>query len=79
MRHGLSVFQWESSSEFHWAVARRAVKVDAVHYLNDLEAFWNAIHLDFQRMLVRVRKLGHASPSAIGARKIFNPLVTRHP
>jgi len=30
-------------------------------------------------MLVRVRKLGHASPSAIGARKIFNPLVTRHP
>jgi hypothetical protein len=67
-----------SSSEFHWAVARRTVKVDAVLQVNDLEAFWNAIHLDFQGMLVRVRKLGDASPSAIGARKIFNPVVTRH-
>ena len=29
-------------------------------------------------MLVRIRKLGRASPSAIGARKNFNPLVARH-
>jgi hypothetical protein len=36
---------WEASSEFRWAIARRAVKVDAILGLKNLKAFGNDINL----------------------------------
>jgi hypothetical protein len=59
---------------FHRAVARRAVKVDAVLGFDNLKAFGEAIHLYLQRT-IHLRKLGGAGLFALGTAKNFNPMV----
>jgi hypothetical protein len=44
--------------------------------VNNLEAFWNGIHLHVQRIFVDVRKQGYARLSAIRTPEILNPVVT---
>ena len=62
----------------HWAVARRTVKVDAVHGFDDPKAFGKAIHLYIERA-IHLRKLGGAGLFALGTAKTFNPTVAgRH-
>jgi hypothetical protein len=69
---------WGGSLGVHWAVARRTVKVDAVHGFDNPKAFGKAIHLYIERA-IHLRKLGGAGPFALGTAKIFNPTVAgRH-
>jgi hypothetical protein len=58
------------------AVTENAVKVAAILGLDNLEAFRSAIHLHRPRLAVRRRKVGCASLAALGAFKIFNPMVS---
>ena len=46
--------------------------------LNNLKAFWNAIHLHIPREFIYCRKLGSAGLSAPGAPKILNPTIAGH-
>jgi hypothetical protein len=64
---------------FHGYVARSAVKVADMPGLNNLKAFWNAIHLHIPRIFIYCRKLGSAGLSAMGAPKILNPTIAGHP
>ena len=69
---------WGGPSGLHRAVARRTIKVDAVHGFDNPKAFGKAIHLYIERA-IHLRKLGGAGLFALGAAKIFNPTVAgRH-
>jgi hypothetical protein len=70
-----------TSSEFRWAVARRAVKVDAVLGFENPKAFGNAIRLHFYIMQATdLRKLCSPGFFAPRAPKNFNPMVVSgHP
>jgi hypothetical protein len=69
---------WGGSLGVHWAVARRTVKVDAVHGFDDPKAFGKVIHL-YIGTAIHLRKLGGAGLFALGTAKIFNPTVAgRH-
>jgi hypothetical protein len=78
MRCGLSVFQWSGSSWFHWAIARRAVKVTAVLTLDNFKTFGNAICM--RAPSVYLRKSDCAYLPATRTPKIFNPtVISVHP
>ena len=62
------------SLEFRWAVARRAVKVNAVLGFENPKAFGEAIHFYIEGA-TKLRKLGSAGVFAPGTPKNFHPMV----
>jgi hypothetical protein len=69
-----------ASSEFHRAIARRAVKVDAIICLDNLEAIGKTVYANIllaivECLTVRLRKLGSADLFAPWIPKNFSPMV----
>jgi hypothetical protein len=62
------------SLEFRWAVARRAVKVNAMLGFENPKAFGEAIHF-YIKGATKLRKLGSAGVFAPGAPENLNPMV----
>jgi hypothetical protein len=62
------------SLEFRWAVARRAVKVNAMLGFENPKAFGEAIHF-YVKGATKLRKLGSAGVFAPGAPENLNPMV----
>src|SRR5450631_1817753 len=68
-----------TSSEFRWAVARRAVKVDAVLGFENRKAFGNEIHFYVERA-TELCNLGSPGVFAPRTPKNFSPMaVSGHP